>query len=104
MENVHEFTLKRGENVLQMKNIHESIPKHGENVLHTQQLFQCHICYSINKTPNTMKKKILPIIISIFWIAFFSYLTYIKMYAVVILSLILLSMTMAMSVSNEAES
>jgi hypothetical protein len=51
-----------------------------------------------------MKKKILPIIISIFWLAFFSYLTYIKMYAVVILSLILLSMTMAMSVSNEAES
>ena len=56
------------------------------------------------KIPHTMKKKILTIIISIFWIAFFSYLTYIKMYAVVILSLILLSMTMAMSVSNEAES
>ncbi len=58
----------------------------------------------IKKTPNTMKKKILPIIISIFWIAFFSYLTYIKMYAVVILSLILLGMSMAMSISNEAES
>ena len=56
------------------------------------------------KIPHAMKKKILTITISIFWIAFFSYLTYIKMYAVVILSLILLSMTMAMSVSNEAES
>lgn len=104
MKNIHEFTLKRGGNVLQMKNIHEFTPKHGGNVLHTQQLFLCHLCYSTNKIPHTMKKKILPIIISIFWIAFFSYLTYIKMYAVVILSLILLSMTMAMSVSNEAES
>ena len=104
MKNIHEFTPKRGGNVPQMKNIHEFTPKHGENVLHTQQLFQSHICYSTNKIPQTMKKKILPIIISIFWIAFFSYLTYIKMYAVVILSLILLSMTMAMSVSNEAES
>lgn len=51
-----------------------------------------------------MKKKILPIIISIFWIAFFSYLTYIKMYAVIILSLILLGMSMAMSLSNDVES
>ena len=51
-----------------------------------------------------MKKKILPIIITIFWIAFFSYLTYVKMYTVVILSLILLGMSMAMSISNEAES
>ena len=104
MKNIHEFTPKRGGNDPQMKNIHEFTPKHGGNVPHTQQLLQCHICYSTNKIPHTMKKKILPIIISIFWIAFFSYLTYIKMYAVVILSLILLSMTMAMSVSNEAES
>jgi hypothetical protein len=87
-----------------MKNIHEFTPKRGGNVPHTRQHFQHNICYSTNKTPHTMKKKLLPIIISIFWIAFFSYLTYIKMYSVVILSLILLSMTMAMSVSNEAES
>ena len=86
------------------QNIHISATKHGGNILHTQQLFLCHLCYSTNKIPQTMKKKILPIIISIFWLAFFSYLTYIKMYAVVILSLILLSMTMAMSVSNETES
>ena len=103
-QNIHISANKRGGNVPQMKNIHEFTPKRGGNVPHTQQLFLCHLCYSTNKTPHTMKKKILPIIISIFWIAFFSYLTYIKMYAVVILSLILLSMTMAMSVSNEAES
>ena len=103
-QNLHISAAKRGENDPLMKNIHEFTPKHGGNILHTQQLFLCHLCYSTNKIPQTMKKKILPIIISIFWIAFFSYLTYIKMYAVVILSLILLSMTMAMSVSNEAES
>ena len=51
-----------------------------------------------------MKKLTHPILIAIFWIAFFSYLTYLGLYAVVILSLILLMMTMAMSVSNEAES
>ena len=51
-----------------------------------------------------MKKKILPILIAIFWIAFFSYLIYLGLYAVVILSLIILSMSMAMSISNEAES
>ena len=79
MKNIHEFTPKRGGNDPQMKNIHESIPKHGGNVPHTRQHFQHHICYSTNKIPHTMKKKILPIIISIFWIAFFSYLTYIKM-------------------------
>ena len=66
------------------------------NILPEKMLFN-------KKIPHTMKKKILPIIVSIFWIAFFSYLTYIKLYAVVILSLILLTMTMAMSVSNEAE-
>ena len=51
-----------------------------------------------------MKKLILPILIAIFWIAFFAYLIYIKLYAVVILSFILLAMSMAMSMSNEAES
>ena len=59
---------------------------------------------SNKQIPHTMKKKILPILIAIFWIAFFSYLTYLGLYAVVILSLILLMMSMAMSVSNEAES
>ena len=51
-----------------------------------------------------MKKLILPIVIAIFWIGFFSYLLYLGLYAVVILSLIILSMSMAMSISNEAES
>ena len=76
------------------------------------RMFCCHtrkpspnkIVMKQNKMPKTMKKKILPILIAIFWIAFFSYLTYLRLYAVVILSLILIMMSMAMSVSNEAES
>ena len=51
-----------------------------------------------------MKKLKLPIVIAIFWIAFFSYLTYLGLYAVVILSLILIMMSMAMSVSDDVES
>ena len=50
-----------------------------------------------------MKNKILPILIAIFWTAIFGYLIYKEMYAVVILSLILLGMSMAMSISNETE-
>ena len=50
-----------------------------------------------------MKKKILPILIAIFWIAFYSWMIYKQLYAVVILSFILLAMSMAMSVANEAE-
>jgi hypothetical protein len=31
MKNIHEFTPKRGENILQMKNIHISAAKRGGN-------------------------------------------------------------------------
>ena len=50
-----------------------------------------------------MKKRILPILITIFWVALFSYLIYLKLFAVVVLSFILLAMSMAMSTSNDAE-
>ena len=58
---------------------------------------------SDKQIPHTMKNKILSILIAIFWVALFCYLIYLKLYAVVILSFILLAMSMAMSTSNDAE-
>ena len=48
-----------------------------------------------------MWNKVSSVLIGLFWIAVFGYLIYKGLYAVVILSLILLGMTMSFATSNE---
>ena len=48
-----------------------------------------------------MKDKITSILIALFWIGFFGYLFYKGLTAVAVLSIIILVMTMALSISSE---
>ena len=48
-----------------------------------------------------MKDKVLTVLIGLFWIALLSFLIYKGLYAVTILSVILIGMTFAFATSNE---
>ena len=48
-----------------------------------------------------MKDKVLSVLIGLFWIAVLCYLIYKGLYAVIILSCILIGMTLAFATSNE---
>ena len=48
-----------------------------------------------------MKDKVTSVLVGLFWIALFSFLIYKELYAVTILSVILIGMTFAFATSNE---
>ena len=48
-----------------------------------------------------MKQRLISVLIGLFWIAVFGYLLYKGLYAVVLISAILLGMTLAFATSND---
>ena len=48
-----------------------------------------------------MKNKLISLLLALFWVGVFGYLIYVELYAVAILSSILLGMILAFSTSNE---